>query len=99
MKTHGTVIITHNRPRRLRIAVESVRIQDTDIIVVYNHNESPKSLKMIKEIAGDLLDDKLGNGFNVISNNLAAAGQLVEHLHFHVIPRKEGDGIRYFHKG
>jgi histidine triad (HIT) family protein len=33
------------------------------------------------------------DGYNVLCNNGRAAGQLVEHLHFHVIPRKTGDGI------
>ena len=33
-------------------------------------------------------------GFNVIQNNGKAAGQLVAHLHFHIIPRKENDGLK-----
>jgi histidine triad (HIT) family protein len=33
------------------------------------------------------------DGYNVLSNNGAAAGQVVEHLHFHVIPRKIGDRV------
>jgi len=55
-------------------------------------------LKFTKKVAGDLLDEKLGDGFNVIMNNLEVAGQLVMHAHIHVIPRKEGDGIRFFYK-
>ena len=33
------------------------------------------------------------DGYNVLCNNGRAAGQLVEHLHFHIIPRKMGDGV------
>jgi len=55
-------------------------------------------LKFTKEVAGDLLDKKLGDGFNIIMNNLECAGQLVKHAHIHVIPRKDGDGIRFFHR-
>ncbi|OHB59474.1 MAG: hypothetical protein A2173_10030 [Planctomycetes bacterium RBG_13_44_8b] len=33
------------------------------------------------------------DGYNILCNNGRAAGQLVEHLHFHVIPRKTGDGV------
>lgn len=33
------------------------------------------------------------DGYNVLSNNGSAAGQVVEHLHFHVIPRKTGDAV------
>lgn len=32
-------------------------------------------------------------GLNVGMNNYAAAGQLVPHAHFHVIPRVSGDGL------
>jgi len=33
------------------------------------------------------------DGCNVLCNNGRAAGQLVDHVHFHVIPRKAGDGL------
>ena len=32
-------------------------------------------------------------GYNVLCNNGAAAGQLVGHLHFHIIPRRSSDGV------
>lgn len=32
-------------------------------------------------------------GFNCLQNNFSAAGQEVMHLHWHVIPRFEGDGL------
>jgi histidine triad (HIT) family protein len=33
------------------------------------------------------------DGYNVLCNNGRAAGQIVEHLHFHIIPRTTGDGV------
>ena len=33
------------------------------------------------------------DGFNVLCNNGAAAGQLIEQVHYHIIPRKKGDGL------
>lgn len=36
-------------------------------------------------------------GFNIGVNNGRAAGQLVDHLHVHVIPRFEGDGHEHWH--
>jgi len=55
-------------------------------------------LKMLKDIASELLDAKLGDGFNILQNNLEVAGQVIMHAHFHIIPRKEGDGITYLTK-
>ena len=33
-------------------------------------------------------------GLNVLLNSGRPAGQLVPHLHFHLIPRRSGDGLR-----
>lgn len=33
------------------------------------------------------------DGLNLLQNNYRAAGQLVEHVHFHLIPRHKGDGF------
>ena len=51
-------------------------------------------LKMVKDVASGLLDEKKGDGFNLIMNNLECAGQVVKHAHVHVVPRKDGDGVR-----
>ena len=32
-------------------------------------------------------------GFNVLQSNGACAGQVVPHIHFHIVPRVDGDGI------
>ncbi len=60
------------------------------------NNLAEELLKFTKELASDLLGKKLGDGFNIIMNNLEPAGQLVMHAHIHLIPRKEKDGIRFF---
>ena len=52
-------------------------------------------LELIKLISSKILEKKQGDGFNVIMNNLAPAGQVVMHAHIHIIPRKESDGLRY----
>jgi histidine triad (HIT) family protein len=33
------------------------------------------------------------DGYNVLCNNGKAAGQLVDHVHFHIIPRNYDDGV------
>ncbi|MHC4727290.1 MAG: HIT family protein [Planctomycetota bacterium] len=45
------------------------------------------------KIAGAVTAAMNTDGYNVLCNNGGAAGQLVEHLHFHIIARKTGDGI------
>jgi len=45
--------------------------------------------KIAKAVAAGMNSD----GYNVLCNNGRSAGQLVEHLHFHIIPRNTGDGI------
>jgi histidine triad (HIT) family protein len=35
------------------------------------------------------------DGFNLLCNQGAVAGQEVPHVHFHLIPRKPGDGLGY----
>ena len=51
-------------------------------------------LDCIKETALKLMKKYDSKGFNVVNNNFKAAGQVVNHFHFHIIPRKENDGLR-----
>jgi len=44
-------------------------------------------------VAGAVAVATEADGYNVLCNSGTAAGQIVEHLHFHVIPRREGDGV------
>lgn len=34
-------------------------------------------------------------GVNILQNNGSVAGQVVHHVHFHIIPRREGDGLGF----
>ena len=45
------------------------------------------------KIAGDISSVMNSDGYNVLCNNGRAAGQLVDHVHFHIIPRMTGDGV------
>lgn len=51
-------------------------------------------LKFTKQVSSKLLDEKKGDGFNIIMNNLEPAGQVVKHAHIHILPRKENDGLK-----
>ncbi len=54
------------------------------------------TMKVIKKIMSALMAQAEVKGINVVQNNYAAAGQVVPHVHFHVIPRKAGDGHRHW---
>lgn len=57
-----------------------------------------KVIDTVKKVAKNLVVTKDG-GVNVIQNNYSVAGQVVPHLHFHVIPRHSGDGHSFNWKG
>ena len=48
--------------------------------------------KAVRAVGNALLTDH--GGYNVLLNNGRDAGQYMMHTHFHVIPRRSGDGIR-----
>ncbi|MDP7179695.1 MAG: HIT family protein [Candidatus Woesearchaeota archaeon] len=51
-------------------------------------------MKVVKKVVR-AMSSALGNeGFNILVNNKKVAGQLVPHLHVHIIPRFAGDGIK-----
>lgn len=47
----------------------------------------------IARAIGEALDYK---AYNFIVNNGPEAGQVINHLHLHIIPRREGDGLKEF---
>ncbi len=55
---------------------------------------SEELIKLTKKISSEILEKKQGDGFNIIMNNLSPADQVVMHAHLHIIPRKEGDGLK-----
>ncbi len=52
----------------------------------------------VKKVAAHLKSTLNCDGFNILQNNGAAAGQTVYHLHFHIIPRWEGDPLVFENK-
>lgn len=50
-------------------------------------------LDAMKRVSRAMADEVDAQGLNVMMNNLEPAGQLVDHAHFHLVPRHEGDGL------
>lgn len=49
-------------------------------------------LDCIKKTSMILMKKENAEGFNVVNNNFDSAGQVVKHIHFHILPRKKDDG-------
>lgn len=47
----------------------------------------------IGKIAGAVLEALNLDGYNVLCNNGKIAGQHINHLHYHIIPRRPDDGV------
>lgn len=52
-----------------------------------------KVVGCVRKIAFAVAGAMEADGYNILCNNGRAAGQLVDHAHFHVIPRKRDDGV------
>ncbi len=52
-------------------------------------------LDAIKRVAEIRLKEG-AEGFNIMQNNGKFAGQVIMHAHFHLLPRKKGDGHEHY---
>ncbi len=50
-------------------------------------------LDCVKQTALKVLDSEKADGFNLVQNNFESAGQVVNHVHFHILPRKKGGKV------
>jgi histidine triad (HIT) family protein len=55
-----------------------------------------KIVPKVRKIAEGIMKATGAAGFNLTVNNGAAAGQVIFHLHFHIIPRYSNDGLKLF---
>ncbi len=50
-------------------------------------------MRVVGPLSRSVVQASCAAGFNLLCNNGRAAGQLVDHVHFHLIPRHAGDGV------
>lgn len=58
-----------------------------------------KIIKVVKKIGKTIIKSLEVKGYNVQVNNNPIAGQVVPHIHFHIIPRIENDGLQLWPQG
>lgn len=59
------------------------------------HEELREIMAVVQKVAAAIMATTDAAGFNVIQSNQKVAGQVIAHLHFHIIPRKEGDRLHF----
>lgn len=69
--------------------------QHVDPITQATPEQLGRVIAVVQKIAAAQLKGLKANGVNVHQSNGSCAGQVVPHVHFHVIPRYEGDGHRW----
>ena len=58
-----------------------------------------KLIAVVKKVGKSIKENLGSEGYNVSVNNDPVSGQLIPHLHFHVIPRAQGDGLKLWPQG
>ncbi len=53
----------------------------------------------VKKVANAVKKGTNAGGLNFLLSMEKAAGQTVPHVHFHIIPRHEGDGLKHWPQG
>ena len=67
-------------PKNHYLNIESIPVEELN-----------KTIEVVKYIA-TLIHNRLNiDGYNILQNNFLAAGQVVNHFHFHIIPRRLND--------
>lgn len=62
-------------------------------------NELALLINVVKKIGKSIKENLQVLGYNVSENNDPVAGQIIPHIHFHVIPRKANDGFELWKQG
>lgn len=60
-------------------------------ILDFPQNLSEEFLEFTKETSKKLMEKYNSDGFNLIVNTFKSAGQIVDHFHAHILPRKKDD--------
>ena len=60
-----------------------------------NEKELVSLFKAVKEVTSLILSKLNAEGYNLLINTGKVAGQIIPHLHIHILPRRKGDiGIK-----
>ncbi len=72
--------------------------QHAETIFDMSATSSQAIFEAIQHVGRSLMESLSADGLNVLQNNYAASGQEVGHVHWHLIPRKNNDGVQLWTK-
>lgn len=59
------------------------------------HEELKEVMEVVQKVAAAIMSTLQAEGFNIIQSNKEVAGQVIPHVHFHIIPRSKGDNLNF----
>lgn len=59
------------------------------------HEEMKEVMEAVQKVAAAVMSTLKAEGFNVIQSNKEVAGQIIPHVHFHIVPRSKNDNISF----
>ena len=68
-------------------------------LFVLSDEVSQEYIFVLKEVGKLIIKKYNADGFNISLNNGKSAGQVINHIHFHILPRKINDGKRGIYTG
>lgn len=65
-----------------------------DNLLMVDGDSKKNFIEALQKVGRILIKKYNSTGFNLVLNNGEDAGQVVKHVHFHLLPRKKGDNKR-----
>ena len=68
----------------------------TELLMDLDENIARDLIVSVQRTAQAVMAATQADGCNILQNNRPASGQEVPHVHFHIVPRMNDDGLRFF---
>ncbi|MCX8194026.1 MAG: HIT family protein [Candidatus Pacearchaeota archaeon] len=66
-----------------------------ETVLDINERDFSEMMRVAKKLSKAIIKATKADGFELCINNKKAAGQVIPHLHLHIMPRFDGDGLKF----